>query len=84
MCSASFVEWATLMRDVLIAAVIFYEVEEHRASTFLADLQGAEFYKDRARCRINCSHSTAKRNACFSSASFNPILLLRRIGVPQS
>jgi hypothetical protein len=51
MCSATFVEWATLMGDVLIAAVIFYEVEEHRASTFLADLQGAEFYKDRARCR---------------------------------
>jgi hypothetical protein len=42
-------DWITLLGDVFIAGVIYYEVEEHRASTFLADVQGAEFYKDRAR-----------------------------------
>jgi hypothetical protein len=49
-------EWVALVGDALIAAVIFYEIEEHRASTFLSDVQGAEFYKKRAQLYDKYAH----------------------------
>jgi len=48
MCSTSLVEWATVGAEILVAAVIFYEVEEHRASTFMTDVQDKDFYEKRA------------------------------------
>src|SRR5438477_6125125 len=52
-------DWVTLLGDLFIAGVIYYEVEEHRASTFLADVQGAEFYRDRARVYDTYAHLSA-------------------------
>jgi hypothetical protein len=41
-------EWATVVADLLIALVIYYEVEEHRASEFLAGVHEGELYRQRA------------------------------------
>jgi hypothetical protein len=49
MFPASFVEWLTAAGEFAIAGVIYYEVEEHRSSTFLSEVQAPELYEKRAK-----------------------------------
>jgi hypothetical protein len=42
-------DWLTMFGEWAIAGVIYYEIEAHRAATFMADVQSEEFYKARAQ-----------------------------------
>ena len=54
-----FADWATIIGELLIAAVIYYEIEENRASAFLTDVQQGEFYKGRAELYDSYAKLTA-------------------------
>jgi len=45
----TWIEAFSAVGEFTIAGVIYFEIEAHRAATFLADVLGSEFYKERAK-----------------------------------
>lgn len=48
-CSTQPAEWVTAIGEMLIAGVIYWEIEGQRAATFMENVAKAKFYRDRTK-----------------------------------
>jgi hypothetical protein len=66
---AHFIDWATMVGEFTIAGVIWYEIEANRTSAFLAEVQGEDSSRKRAKlydayARLNLTEAaTLKQRA---------------------